>query len=279
MRALRLSFLALVAAALPAMAADMPVPDPALQKIVAGPQRSPAFQARDALRHPVEELTFFGVRPDATVVEIWPDGGAYWTEILAPYVKDHGTYYGAVIPKPTEADPPDRAAARNERLAKFDEKLKSDPASYGKVMLSEFAKDHYDVAPPNSADFILSFRNLHNWMAGGYAEAALAGYFKALKPGGILGLEDHRGRSDVDQDPKAASGYVRQDYAIELAKKAGFEFVGASEIDANPKDTKDWPEGVWTLPPTYALGDKDKAKYAAIGEADNFVLKFRKPVK
>ena len=278
MRSIWLLAAALVVA-LPSYAADQPAPDPALQKIIAGPQRSPAFAARDALRHPLEELTFFGVKPDSALVEIWPDGGAYWTEILAPYLHDHGTYYAAIIPKPAASDPPDRAAARTKRLAEFADKLKGDEASYGKAVATEFAKDHYDIAPPGSADIVVSFRNLHNWMAGGYAEAALAGFFKALKPGGILGLEDHRGRNDAAQDPKGASGYVRQDYAIELAKQAGFEFVAESEIDANPKDTKDWPEGVWTLPPTYALGDQDKAKYAAVGEADNFVLKFRKPVK
>ncbi|HVJ53823.1 MAG TPA: methyltransferase [Aliidongia sp.] len=277
MRSLWLAAAAL-ALAVPSYAADQPKPDPALQKIVTGPQRSANFAARDPLRHPVEELTFFGVTPSSSLVEIWPDGGNYWLEILAPYLRDHGTYYAAGVPKPAPDDPPARVAARSKQMEGFAAKLKSDPV-YDKVVVTEFGKDHYDIAPPGSADFVVSFRNLHNWMAAGYADQALAGFFKALKPGGILGLEDHRGREDVTQDPKAASGYVRQDYAIELAKKAGFEFVGSSEIDANPKDTKDWPEGVWTLAPTFALGDQDKAKYAAIGEADNFVLKFRKPLK
>jgi predicted methyltransferase len=135
------------------------------------------------------------------------------------------------------------------------------------------------VAPPNSVDLIVTFRNLHNWMDGGYAQEALKGFYTALKPGGILGIEDHRGLDTKPQDPAAKSGYVRQDYTIELAKKAGFEFVGASEINANSKDTKDYPEGVWTLPPTLYLGDKDKAKYVAIGESDRYTLKFRKPAK
>jgi len=124
---------------------------------------------------------------------------------------------------------------------------------------------------------VLTFRNLHNWMDGGYVDEALAAIFKALKPGGILGIEDHRGRNDKPQDPKAASGYVREDYAIALAKKAGFVLAAKSEIDANPKDTKDWVDGVWTLPPTLSQGEKDRAKYLAVGEADNFVLKFKKP--
>jgi predicted methyltransferase len=137
----------------------------------------------------------------------------------------------------------------------------------------------YSIAPPGSADLVLTFRNLHNWISGGYADAALAACFKALKPGGILGIEDHRGRADQPQDPKANSGYVREDYAIALAKKAGFELAGESQINANPRDTKDWVDGVWTLPPTLSQGDKDRDRYLAIGEADNFVLKFRKPAR
>jgi len=124
---------------------------------------------------------------------------------------------------------------------------------------------------------VLTFRNLHNWMNDGYAEEVLASFYRALKPGGILGIEAHRGRTDKPQDPRAVDGYVRQDYAIRLAQQAGFVLVGSSEALANPRDTKDHPEGVWTLPPTYRLGDKDRARYAAIGEADGFLLKFRKP--
>jgi predicted methyltransferase len=137
--------------------------------------------------------------------------------------------------------------------------------------------DHFDIAPAGSADMVLTFRNLHNWMDGGYAEQALAACFKALKAGGILGIEEHRGATDKPQDPKAKDGYVREDYTIALAKKAGFVLIGASEINANPKDTKHWVDGVWTLPPTLSQGDKDRDRYLAIGEADNFVLKFKKP--
>jgi predicted methyltransferase len=133
------------------------------------------------------------------------------------------------------------------------------------------------IAPPGSADVVLTFRNLHNWLEQDFAPEAFAAFYRALKPGGVLGIEDHRGQRDMPQDPKAADGYVRPDYAIALAEKAGFTFVGASEVDANLKDTANWPKGVWILPLTYALGEQDKTKYAAVGEADNFVLKFRKP--
>jgi predicted methyltransferase len=244
-------------ATLPAAAADA-----ALQAAIANPKRMAAFVKRDAARHPQEELEFFGLRPDMTVVEISP-GRGYWTEILAPYLKAVGTYYVAV---PSSNDPDT-----------FRQKLAADPDVYGRIQLTELGLSHYAVAPAGTADLIVTFRNLHNWMKQGYAPAVLAGFFRALRPGGILGVEDHRARDDVAQDPKAKNGYVRQDYTIELVKKAGFEFVGSSEINANPRDTKDWPSGVWTLPPTLALKDTDREKYIAIGEADNYVLKFRKP--
>jgi len=245
--------------------------DAALHAALAGPQRTAAHVKRDAVRHPQEELEFFGLRPDMSVVEISP-GGGYWTEILAPYLKAAGTYTVAVAP----ADDPEAPAPGKDTYRQM---LAADQATYGKVQVSELGKGHYAVAPAGSVDLIVTFRNLHNWVGEGYAPAVLEGFYRALKPGGILGIEDHRARTDRPQDPKADDGYVRQDYAIELAKRAGFEFVGSSEINANPRDTKDYPEGVWTLPPTLALKDKDREKYIAIGEADNFVLKFRKPAR
>jgi predicted methyltransferase len=262
--------LPLLLALVMAVAAPAQAADPALDKAVADPRRGDAFRDRDRYRHPAEELEFFGIKPDASVVEIWPAGG-YWTEILAPYLHDHGKLYTAGFPADTGRE------GTNKARATFQAKLDADPARYGNVMVSQFGKDHYEIAPPGSVDFVLTFRNLHNWMPGGYADDAMAAFFKALKPGGIFGIEDHRAPTTSPQDPKAENGYVRQDYAVDLAKKAGFEFVGASEIDANPKDTKDWAKGVWTLPPELALGDQDRDKYLAIGEADNFVLKFRKP--
>jgi len=268
------SLLALVSLGLGLALLQLPPPataaDAALQASLASATRTPAFVKRDGARHPQEELEFFGLRPDMTVVEVSP-GGGYWTEILAPYLKAAGTYYVAV-PPPKDPEAPEPGKDR------FRAKLAADPETYGKVKITQLGLDHYAMTPDNSVDLIVTFRNLHNWMGAGYAPQALAGFFKSLKPGGILGIEDHRGRNDVVQDPKADNGYVRQDYTIELAKKAGFEFVGSSEINANPRDTKDWPEGVWTLPPTLALKDKDREKYVAIGEADNYVLKFRKPL-
>ena len=149
--------------------------------------------------------------------------------------------------------------------------------AYGKLTPSVLGVGQFDIAPPGSADVVISFRNLHNWLKDGFASDALAAFYRALKPGGVLGLEDHRGQRNSPQDPKAVDGYVRQDYAIALAEKAGFEFVASSEINANPKDDHKHPKGVWTLPPTYALGDVDRTRYQEIGESDRLTLRFVKP--
>jgi predicted methyltransferase len=247
--------------------------DPGLEPIIDGPQRSLANRARDTARHPLQELNFFGVKPNMTVVEIWPGGGGYWTEILAPYLKDHGAYYAA---QPDGAEAPDESKAGATR---FKAKVEANPALYGKVRITALWGDQFAIAPAGCADLVVTFRNLHNWMAEGNADGALRAFYKALKPGGMLGIEDHRGRLDQPQDPKALSGYVREDYAIALAEKAGFMLAGRSEINANPRDTKNYPEGVWTLPPVLRLGDKDRDKYLAIGEADGFVLLFVKPYR
>jgi predicted methyltransferase len=263
-RVLLLAGLAVMGSATAAAAAA----DPALVSAVASPARSAAAVARDKARHPVEELTFFGLNPSMNVVELWP-GGGYWTDILGPYLKASG-HYTIALPAPGNAEE-DSGATR------FRAKIAGEKDRLGVIHETTLGPGHFDIAPPNSVDLVLTFRNLHNWMNDGYAEQALAACFTALKPGGILGIEAHRGRNDVPQDPKAKSGYVRQDYAIALAKKAGFVLIESSEINANPRDTKDWAGGVWTLPPTLSQGDKDRAKYIAIGEADNFVLKFQKP--
>ena len=242
-------------------------PDPALLAAVHSPARTPKMVARDPARHPAEELAFFGLRPSSSVVEIWP-GGGYWTEILAPYLAGSGHYTVAL---PSGGD-------EEKDVARFRQHFVGKPG-FGAMQLSEMGPGHMTIAPPGSADFVLTFRNVHNWMAGGFADQAFAAFYAALKPGGVLGVEEHRGLDTVKQDPKAESGYVRQDYTIALAKKAGFELAGSSELDANPRDTKNYPQGVWTLPPSFALGAVDRAKYAAIGEGDNFILKFRKPAR
>jgi len=244
--------------------------DPALSAAVASPARTPEFAARDAARHPVEELSFFGIAPTQTVVELWP-GGGYWTEILGAYLAPGGHYYVAL---PVASGTEESAGVTHWRT-----RMAAQGSRLGKIQETALGPNHFDIAPAGSADLVLTFRNLHNWMDGGFADQALAACFRALKPGGILGIEEHRGRNDVAQDPKAKNGYVRQDYTIALAKKAGFVLVDSSEINANPRDTKDWVDGVWTLPPTLSQGDKDKARYVAVGEADNFVLKFRKPAR
>jgi predicted methyltransferase len=242
--------------------------DPGLAAAIANPARTAAFAARDAARHPAEELTFIGIKPTMTVVELWP-GGGYWTEILGAYLAPQGHYFVAL--------PPPGNAEEDAGVTKWRARVAAQGDRLGVIHETSLGAGHFEIAPAGTADLVLTFRNLHNWMDGGYAPEAIAACFKALKHGGILGIEEHRGRNDRPQDPKAADGYVRQDYTIALFKKAGFKYVGVSEINANPKDTKDWVDGVWTLPPTLSQGDKDRARYLAVGEADNFVLKFRKP--
>lgn len=242
----------------------------ALRALVEGPQRGAGNRARDIYRHPLEVLTFFGVPDDATVVEILPGASGYWTEILAPYLRARGRYIAAN----SDRDSPSAEAQKDN--AGFAAKIAATPALYDKVETAEFHPGAKPLAPDGSADFVLTFRNIHNWMAAGTAELAFASFFKALKPGGVLGVEEHRGRADQPQDPLAKSGYVRQDYAVGLAAAAGFKLAGASEVNANPKDTKDYAVGVWALPPTFRLKDQDRDKYAGIGESDRFVLKFVK---
>lgn len=240
-----------------------------LKEIVNSDQRTAANKARDKYRHPVETLAFFGIRPKMAVVELWPFGGWY-TEILAPYVKGTGTYYAAAM-DPTSND---------KEARKYNADLKAlfaaHPDLYSDVKWSVLAKGKYAIAPDGTADLVVTFRNVHNWVWAGDAKEVFAAAFRALKPGGVLGVEEHR-----SNDPKAVPGkdqaYVGEDYAIGLIESVGFKLAGRSTINNNPKDTKDYPEGVWSLPPTYAEGDKNRAKYAAIGESDRFTLKFVKP--
>lgn len=242
----------------------------ALTKILAGDQRSEESRARDVYRHPKPTLLFFGIRPEMSVLEVWPEPGWY-TEVIAPLVREHGKYYAALI----AADP--TSAYVTKRLAGYQEMLASRPQLYDKVTVVTLPSDGSDVVPAGTLDVVVTFRNMHNWMSRGDAAQVFATLYKALKPGGILGIVEHRGNPAVAQDPKAKSGYVNEDYAIKLIEAQGFRLVAKSEVNANPKDTKDYPEGVWTLPPTYELGDKDREKYAAIGESDRFTMRFQKP--
>ncbi len=246
---------------LAAAAAQAQGSDP-LKAAVAADHRQVGNVARDVYRHPYETLSFFGIKPTDTVVELAP-GGGWFTEILAPYLREGGQLYAA-----------DGGSVR------FKAKMES-MGVYSKVKITSFdpAKGQLDIAPPGSADAVLTFRNIHNWMGMGEGKAQLVfdAAFKALKPGGVLGVEEHRLPASRAQDAKAPSGYVQEATVIKFAETAGFKLVGKSEVNANPKDTADHPDGVWTLPPTYALKDKDRAKYQAIGESDRMTLKFVKP--
>ncbi|GAA0311499.1 class I SAM-dependent methyltransferase [Sphingomonas oligophenolica] len=239
---------------------------------VAAPTRTPANVARDRYRHPAETLAFFGVKPTDSVVEIWP-GGGWYTEILAPYLAARG--------KLTVAAPPGRPT--DSIVARLDK----DAATYGKVARANFptALGGTGVAP-GTADKVLTFRNVHNWRMGymredklDYSAAAFREIYAMLKPGGVLGIEDHRLPESAETGRERSSGYMKVSTVRALAEAAGFRFAGESEVNANPLDTHDWPNGVWTLPPSLQLGDKDREKYVAIGESDRMTLKFVKPAK
>ena len=234
--------------------------------VLAGEHRSDASKARDKYRHPKETLEFFGLTPDMTVVEIWP-GGGYYTEILAPFLRDEGTYVAA-----TSSSSNGSARSRSGH-ASYLTKLAEKDELYGKTVVSELVyPDQLQMTPAGTADMVLTFRNVHNWMGRKAEYAILAAAYKALKPGGILGVVEHRldGGEGVEEGQDARRGYVREGYAIEAARSVGFEVVDASEVNANSKDNKNHPRGVWTLPPRFAAGDEDRAKYAAIGESDRF---------
>jgi predicted methyltransferase len=247
----------------------------AIDRALAGAHRSDANRARDEHRHPKQTLEFFGLRHDMKVMEIWPGAGGWYAEILAPVLADKGRYVAAGW------DPKSEVKFVQDGIKAFQSKLDANPAVYGKTQVAALQMPNaMQPVPPGSVDMVLTFRNLHNWMGReGAATAMLKAAYEALKPGGILGVVEHRANPAVPVDPAAKSGYVNEQYAIDLVKSVGFEFVAASEVNANPKDTKDYEQGVWTLPPTYRLGDRDREKYAAIGESDRFTLKFRKPLK
>ncbi len=254
-------------------------PEGSLEWAIQGPWRA-ADRSRDAFRHPLETLRFFGLQPTMTVVEFWP-GSGWYTEILAPYLnKGEGEYYAAGFASGPGADPAQAALNAN-----FEARFGADRRLYGEVRFSQFGATTGPVAPAGTADMVLFMRNIHAWMAAGIAEKAFADAYAALGPGGILGIEQHRLDPDADQDPAAANGYVQEAFVKQLAAEAGFIFVAASEINANPEDTKDHPFGVETLPPRRLTAPQgsppdptfDRSKYDEIGESDRMTLKFRKP--
>ena len=261
---------AIVAAAAPVPGlAAAPAKAGPFDAAIAGAQRSDANKARDAARHPAQTLAFFGIKPGMTVVEVSPSGGWY-TEILAPGLGPKGTLYAAHN-NPAASE---RAAAS---VQKFKDKLAANPAVFGNVKVTAFGKDAWDIAPAGSADAVLTFRNVHNWYMGDYTPDAFKAFFKALKPGGTLGVVEHRLPEKAADGMMKESGYMKPSYVRAMAEAAGFKYVGSSEVNANARDTKDYPKGVWTLPPNFAEGDKDKAKYVAIGESDRMTMKFVKP--
>lgn len=256
---------------LPALAGDS-----GLQQAVNHPSRTPEFRMRDRFRHPKETLSFFQVQPDMTVVEIWPGPGGWYTEILAPYLRGQGRLYGAQF----NAD--STAAFYRESRQAYLAKLEANPDIYAEVVVTTFNPPEYtEIAPEGTADKVLTFRNVHNWyMRGGGDERVLSAFlamYRALKPGGILGVVEHRLPAKAPLDRQEASGYMREDYVVDMVEKAGFQLLARSEVNANPRDTADHPKGVWTLPPSLRLGDKDRDKYLSIGESDRMTLKFRKP--
>jgi predicted methyltransferase len=233
--------------------------------ILAGSHRSADNRARDAHRRPAETLEFFGVQPTHTVVELWP-GRGWYTEVLAPLLRERGKLVAA--------------APTGNYLQPYKDFLATRPDLYDRVQLVEVTPPQtLSLGPDGSADVVLTFRNLHGWVGNGYAAEVHAAVFRVLKPGGVYGVVDHRAPPGTTPEQTKKTGYVPEDAAIQLATAAGFVLDARSEVNANPKDTKDHPEGVWTLPPVLRLGDVDRDKYTAIGESDRFTLRFRKPAQ
>ena len=270
----------LVAAALPLSSFAVAAPlaqaskvNRALQASISASTRTPANVTRDKYRHPLETLSFFGVKPTHTVVEIWP-GGGWYTEILAPYLASGGGKLYAVAP--------------DWGRSGIDKLKAANPAVYGSIQVADFPV--FDSAgtkvPDGSADVVLTFRNVHNWRMGyrredkqDYSAEAFRQAYAMLKPGGVLGVVDHRLPESASAERERTSGYIKTSTVRRLAEQAGFTFAGSSEVNANPKDTADWPNGVWTLLPSLQLGEQDRAKYVAIGESDRMTLKFVKPAR
>lgn len=242
-----------------------------IDKALAGDHRSERNRARDVYRNPRATLLYFGLRPDMHVAEVWP-GAGWYTEVLAPVLRERGRYYAAHY----HVDDGTHRFYRNSR-AEFEKKLAQRPDVYDRVVVTGLLPPHLDLAPPASLDLVLTFRNVHNWTQEGYDAAMFQAFFAALKPGGVLGVVEHRAKEGTALADMKRSGYMTESYVIALAEKAGFRLAGRSEINANPRDTRDHPRGVWTLPPTLRLGEVDRDLYLAIGESDRMTLKFVKP--
>ena len=265
----------LLAATLPGCATgqggSVSQPDAALQAALAAPHRSEANRARDPWRNPGPTLAFFGLKPGLAVVELTP-GGGWYSEILAPYLRPQGRFYLAHFAA-------DSASAGQRRgRANFAERMAKAPELYDKAVLATLptASGAPDV-PAGSIDLVLTFRNVHNWVSEGTLDDKLRGCFVMLKPGGVLGVVDHRAAPGTSLDAMKKSGYVSEAFMEERARAAGFVLAAKSEVNANAKDSKDHPNGVWTLPPTFALKDVDRERYAAIGESDRFTHRYVKP--
>lgn len=255
-----------------AVAADT---DAALDAAIAGSWRDPANAARDAYRHPGQTLAFFGIRPDMTVVEITP-GGGWYAEILAPYLKEQGSYVAAVVDPQAVAEGRGRDYQQRSKDG-LEKKFGEAPAQFERATVVAYDPKAPVLGAPGSADMVVTFRNVHNWRGSGQAEGMFKGFYDVLKPGGTLGVVEHRANGDVADDDQ--SGYVGEDQVIALATAAGFSLADASEVNANPLDTKDHPNGVWTLPPGNNHPEEDRAKYQAIGESDRMTLRFVKPAQ
>lgn len=245
----------------------------ALTAILAGPHREAGNKDRDAARHPIETLTFFGVTPASTVIEVGA-GGGWYTELLAPLVANKGKLIAA---GPDASGPADKMSMVYGKRLDLD--LAKSPALYGKVVRATIAGDTFELAPAGTADVALAIREMHNWVRSNAHARNLAAIHAALKEGGTFGVVAHRAKPDAKAEESAAKGYLPEAWVIEQVTAAGFELGEKAEINANPKDTKDYEKGVWTLPPNFAEGDKDKAKYAEIGESDRMTLKFKKVAK
>ena len=239
---------------------------------VDGQHRSESNKARDQYRHPAETLAFFGIKDGMTVMEIWP-GGGWYTEILAPAMRNHGKLIIATWDPQVEG----QSAYRYELPKKMEENFEKKPEIYDQVTFEYFSPPKSpSLGDAGSLDVIVTFRNTHGWISAGQAQDIFNEFARVLKPGGVLGVVQHRAGDDSDPKVAAKAGYVSEATVKDIAAKAGFEFEAASGINANPKDSRDHPKGVWTLPPSLQLGDDDRDKYVAIGESDRMTLRFRK---